>query len=156
MLDTIPAAIHRGEEDLPWVDIGEGSLMKVLHIDVEQGLWVVRNRFQPGYVVPTHKHTGAVYAFTQSGSWKYREYPEINTAGSYLFEPAGSTHTLTVPDTNTEETDVWFAVQGANLNLDADGNVESIYDAAFIRDMYYLLCEAEGHAKPDIVLREPV
>ena len=60
MLDTIPAAIHRGEDDLPWIDIGEGSLMKVLHIDVEQGLWVVRNRFQPGYVVPTHKHTGPV------------------------------------------------------------------------------------------------
>ena len=78
----------------------------------------------------------------------------MNTAGSYLFEPAGSTHTLTVPETNTEETDVWFAVFGANLNLDADGNVESIYDAEFIRDTYYLMCEAEGHPKPDIVLRE--
>ena len=154
MLETIPDAIHKGEEDLPWVDIGEGSLMKVLHIDVEQGLWVVRNRFQPGYVVQTHKHTGPVYAFTLSGSWKYREYPEVNTAGSYLFEPAGSTHTLTVPESNTEETDVWFAVFGANLNLDADGNVESIYDAEFIKDTYYLMCEAEGHPRPDIVLRD--
>ncbi len=154
MLETIPAAIHRGEDDLPWVDIGEGSSMKVLHIDVEQGYWVVRNRFQPGYVVPTHKHTGKVFAFTLSGSWKYREYPEINTAGSYLFEPAGSIHTLTVPETNTEVTDVWFAVEGANLNLDAEGNVIDIWDAEFIRDSYYLLCETEGHPRPDIVLRE--
>ena len=154
MVETIPAAIHRGKDDLPWVDIGEGSLMQVLHIDVEQGMWVVRNRFQPGYVVPTHKHTGTVYAFTVSGSWKYREYPEVNTAGSYLFEPAGSIHTLTVPDTNNEVTEVSFVVWGANLNLDADGNVQDVWDAEFIRDAYYMMCEAEGHPKPDIILRE--
>ena len=42
----------------------------------------------------------------------------MNVAGSYLFEPAGSIHTLHVPDTNTEVTDVFFAIHGANLNLD--------------------------------------
>ena len=26
-------------------------------------------------------------------------------------------------------TDVWFAIYGANLNLDADGNVEPVVDA---------------------------
>ena len=84
---------------------------------------MIRTRFQPGYLVPTHKHTGEVFAFTISGSWKYVEYPEVNTAGSYLFEPAGSVHTLTVPETNEGLTDVWFAIRGANLNLDENGNV---------------------------------
>ena len=38
----------------------------------------------------------------RAGAWKYAEYPEVNRAGSYLFEPAGSIHTLTVLEDNTE------------------------------------------------------
>jgi 2,4'-dihydroxyacetophenone dioxygenase len=147
----IPRAIHRSEDDLPFVDIGDGSTMQVLQIDIEKGLWVVRTRFNPGYRVDTHKHTGEVFALTFSGSWKYEEYPEVNTAGSYLYEPAGSIHTLTVPETNTEVTDVWFAVYGANINLDAEGNITSVWDAAFIRDGYFLLCEAQGLPRPNII-----
>jgi len=147
----IPRAIHRSEADLPFVDLGEGIELQVLQIDVELGLWVIRNRFQPGVRVQTHKHTGSVFAFTNSGSWKYEEYPEVNTAGSYLYEPAGSIHTLTVPTTNTEVTDVWFAIYGANLNLDANGNVEMVIDAALIRDVYLGLCEAMGVRNPPVV-----
>ena len=100
----------------------------------------------------THKHTGPVYAFTTSGAWKYRESDFVNRAGSFLYEPAGSVHTLEVLDDNTELTDVFFAIWGANLNLDADGNVESIIDAGGILQAYYLLCEASGLPKPDVVL----
>jgi quercetin dioxygenase-like cupin family protein len=147
----IPTAIHRGEQDLPFVDIGDGSDMQLLQVDIEAGLWVVRTRFQPGYDVQTHKHTGPVFAFTLGGRWKYKEYPEVNTAGSYLYEPAGSVHTLTVPADNTEVTDVFFAIYGANLNLDEEGNVTSVWDAAFIRDGYFLLAEAAGHGRPDVI-----
>ena len=147
----IPRALHVGEEDAPFVDLGNGVELQVLKVDVEAGLWVIRNRFQPGLVVERHKHTGCVHAFTLSGSWKYLEYPEVNRAGSYLFEPAGSIHTLVVPETNTEVTDVWFAIYGANLNLDADGNVESVLDAGFILEAYLALCEAEGHDRPNVI-----
>ncbi|MCU1353535.1 MAG: ChrR Cupin-like domain, partial [Acidimicrobiales bacterium] len=85
----IPQALHRSEDELPFVDLGDGAELQLLQVDVEAGLWVIRNRFPAGYVVPTHKHTGTVHAFTLSGSWHYAEYPEVNTAGSYLFEPAG-------------------------------------------------------------------
>jgi 2,4'-dihydroxyacetophenone dioxygenase len=102
--------------------------------------------------VQTHKHTGPVYAFTTSGAWKYKESEFVNRAGSFLYEPAGSVHTLIVPDDNTEPTDVFFAIWGANLNLDADGNVESIIDAGLILQAYYLMCEAAGLPKPDVVL----
>src|SRR4029079_2275295 len=86
-----------------------------------------------------------------TGSWKYLEYPEVNTAGSYLYEPAGSIHTLTVPAENEGMTDVWFAIYGANLNLDADGNVESVIDAGLVRDSYFALCEANGHPTPQVI-----
>lgn len=147
----IPLALHRGENDLPWVDLGDGSEMQLLQVDVEAGLWVIRARFTPGYLVQTHKHTGEVFAFTISGSWKYVEYPEVNTAGSYLFEPAGSVHTLTVPETNEGVTDVWFAIRGANLNLDDDGNVTTVIDSGGIRDFYLAMCEGMGLPRPPVI-----
>lgn len=147
----IPSAIHRGEQELPFVDLGDGSTLQLLQVDIDQGLWVIRTRFQPGMRVQTHKHTGSVFAYTTAGSWKYEEYPEVNRAGSYLFEPAGSIHTLVVPEDNEEITDVFFAIYGANLNLDADGNVEMVIDAGFIRDVYYGLCEAQGFDRPDVI-----
>ena len=148
----VPKALHLAESDAPFVVFDDkGSELQVLQIDVEKGLWVIRNRFQPGTQVQRHKHTGEVFAFTTAGSWRYLEYPEVNTAGSYLYEPAGSVHTLYVPEENTEVTDVWFAITGANLNLDDDGNVESILDAAMVRDGYFALCEAAGLPRPSVI-----
>ena len=147
----IPRALHVGEEDAPFVDLGNGVELQVLKVDVEAGLWVIRNRFQPGLVVERHKHTGCVHAFTLSGSWKYLEYPEVNRAGSYLFEPAGSIHTLIVPEDNAEVTDVWFAIQGANLNLDENDEIQMVIDAALIRDVYLGACEAAGLPRPPVI-----
>jgi len=145
-------AIHRGASDLPFVAFAEGVDLQLLQVDLDRGLWVVRTRFQPGITIPTHKHTGPVFAVTLAGSWKYLEYPEVNTAGSYLYEPAGSVHTLTVPATETEVTDVWFAIYGANLNLDANGNVEMVIDAPLILDFYRTQCRAQGHGEPAVIL----
>lgn len=147
----IPTALHRAEKDLPFVYYQEGVVFQLLQADVEAGLWVVRVRFQPGVTIQRHKHTGEVFAFTLKGSWKYLEYPEVNTAGSYLFEPAGSIHTLHVPDTNTEVTDAWFAIRGANLNLDDAGNVESVLDAGSVLEIYRAQCEKSGHVHPDVI-----
>lgn len=112
---------------------------------------MVRTRFEPGTTIPTHRHTGPVYAFTIAGRWKYKEYPEVNTAGSFLYEPAGSVHTLTVPGDVEGLTDVWFAIYGANLNLDENGNVISIFDAGFIKQVYIMACEASGLPRPNII-----
>ncbi len=147
----IPTALHRGEDEIPFVPFDEGTDMQVLHVDIENALWVIRTRIKPGTTVQRHKHTGEVFAFTIAGSWKYLEYPEVNTAGSYLYEPAGSVHTLHVPEDNEGITDVWFAIRGANLNLDDDGNVESVLDAGAIRDAYLELCREQGLGKPDVI-----
>jgi len=147
----IPRALHRGEDELPFVDLGDGSELQLLQCDVEAGLWVIRTRFPAGYVVQTHKHTGEVFASTITGRWRYAEYPEVNTAGSYLYEPAGSVHTLVVPEDDEGMTDVWFAIRGANLNLDADGNVTSVIDAGVVRDFYLAACESAGHPRPAVI-----
>ena len=156
----VPVALHRGEDDLPFVrfDAAAGFLergrmdLQLLQVDVEAGLWVVRTRFAPGTRVQRHRHTGEVFAVTFSGSWVYLEYPDsVNTAGSYLFEPAGSIHTLDVPSSNTEDTDVWFAIRGANLNLDVAGNFESVLDAGTIAEVYLAMCSGMGIGRPDVI-----
>ena len=146
-----PSALHRAENELPFVPFFEGLEFQLLQASVENGLWVVRTRFQPNVTIPAHRHTGAVFAVTFSGSWRYLEYPEVNTAGSYLYEPAGSQHTLHVPASNTEVTDIWFAIRGANLNLDEQGNVASVWDATFMIETYLDLCAKAGHGRPRVI-----
>ncbi len=152
MLEAIPSAVHRDDESLPYLTIDQGIEIKVLQIKVKEGLWVIRNRFAPGAKVQTHKHTGGVFAFTTRGAWRYRESDFVNTAGSYLYEPAGSVHTLMVPEQNTEPTEVWFAITGANLNLDANGNVEMVIDAGLVLNFYLAGCEAAGLGRPDVIV----
>ena len=145
----VPTAVHIGADELPFVDIGDGSKLKVIQVKEAEGLWIVENIFQAGYEVQRHKHTGPVYAYTTSGAWKYKEYDYVNRTGSFLYEPAGSVHTLQVLE---DETHVWFQMYGANLNLDADGNVESVVDGALTLAAYYMLCEAEGVPRPTVLV----
>jgi 2,4'-dihydroxyacetophenone dioxygenase len=147
----VPAATHRGEKELPFVTIMDGVMVQVLHADIKAGLWVTRMRAQPGVTLQKHKHTGEVFAFTIQGSWQYLEYPEVNIAGSYLYEPAGSIHTLHVPRSNLGVTDVWFAIRGANLYLDAQGKVESVTDATSALDRYLAACRDAGYPPPDVI-----
>ena len=130
----IPAALHRAKASFP------SSPTKR-----------VRVRLEPGATIQRHKHTGEVFAFTLAGAWKYLEYPEVNTAGSYLFEPAGSIHTLHALKSNDGITDAWFAIRGANLNLDAAGNVESVLDAALALEIYTTRCREAGHPMPNVI-----
>ncbi|HET7655235.1 MAG TPA: 2,4'-dihydroxyacetophenone dioxygenase family protein [Acidimicrobiales bacterium] len=148
VIENAPTAVHLGADELPFVDIGDGSKLKVIMVKEREGLWIVENVFQSGYEVQTHKHTGPVYAYTTSGAWKYKEYEYVNRAGSFLYEPAGSVHTLTVVE---DDTHVWFQMYGSNLNLDADGKVESVIDGAGTLQAYYLLCEAQGLPRPNVL-----
>lgn len=146
-----PASLHRAEHELPFVPYQEGVVFQLLQVNTETGLWVIRVRFEPGVTIQRHRHTGEVFAFTISGSWCYLEYPDINLPGSYLYEPAGAIHTLHVPASNKEVTDVWFAIRGANLNLDTGGNVEAVLDAATVLEIYRGQCKEKGLAAPHVI-----
>ena len=147
----IPTATHRGVDELPFVSLSPGVAFQLMHVDIELGLWVVRTKFEPNTTVQRHRHTGTVLAYTTSGAWRYLEYPEINTAGSYLFEPAGSIHTLHALADADGPTDVFFAISGANLNLDDDGNIESVLDAGVILNLYLRECEKLGLPRPNVI-----
>jgi quercetin dioxygenase-like cupin family protein len=148
-VQTLPTATHLGADDLPFVEIGDGNKLKVIQVKAEEGLWIVENVFQAGYAVQKHRHTGPVYAYTRSGAWRYKEYEYVNRAGSFLYEPAGSEHTLECIE---DDTQVWFQMYGVNLNLDADGNVESVFDGPGSLAVYEALCEAAGLPKPAVLV----
>jgi quercetin dioxygenase-like cupin family protein len=124
------------EKNIPMVRdvLGPGVHVQPLRLDIENGEWVVLATFEPGATVPLHYHTGVAEVYTLSGAWHYLEYPEqLQTAGSYLYEPGSSVHTFITPQTNTELTVILVRVVGANINFSEDGQFHSILDAALIR-----------------------
>ncbi|OWY62018.1 hypothetical protein B7486_60665 [cyanobacterium TDX16] len=140
------------DRDVPWLEdsLGPGIKVKPLRLDMEAGVWVILVAFAPGSSVPLHYHTGEAEVFTLSGRWNYAEYPDQpQTAGSYLFEPAGSVHTLLVPADNTEDTLMIVRVRGANVNFNEDGTLHSILDTTalvFLTDMFAAQAGIEGMA----------
>jgi 2,4'-dihydroxyacetophenone dioxygenase len=148
-IETAPEALHVGRDDLPFVEIGDGNKLKVLHVDEKEGLWIVENIFQAGFEVQTHRHTGPVWGYTTTGAWKYKEYDYVNRAGSFLYEPAGSVHTLQCIE---DDTQVWFHMYGVNLTLAADGSIESVADGAGALRAYLALCEAQGFGRPNVII----
>lgn len=73
----------------------------------------------------------------------------MNRSGSFLYEPAGSIHTLQCIEDNTQ---VWFHMYGANLNLDANGNIESVIDGAGSLAAHCMLIEAQGLPRPNVLV----
>jgi len=144
-----PDAVHVGGAELPFVDLGDGSKFKVLQVKEGEGLWIVENVFRAGYAVQTHKHTGPVWGYTTRGAWKYREYDYVNRAGSFLYERAGSLHTLQCVE---DDTRVWFQMYGSNLNLDAEGNITSVVDGSLTLEFYLAMCADMGHPEPRVLV----
>ncbi len=105
-----------------------------LFLDPYNGTWVLRVKFAPGITLPLHFHTGVVQLYTLSGCWYYTEYPEQKqTAGCYLFEPGGSVHQFNTPADNTEDTDTFMVVTGANVNFTDSGEYLNMMDASLIK-----------------------
>ncbi len=110
----------------PGIDVGHiipGMKLWPLFLDPENGTYVLYAKYAPGTIMPPHFHTGPVHFFTTKGKWNYIEYPkDPQTAGSYLYEPTATVHSLCVPEDAEEEMEGFMVVSGANVNFDTDGN----------------------------------
>ena len=135
---------HLNSNDLPWVEQGPGIEMKVVRVSDDYGTWVVMNRFQPGVVLPTHRHSGGVTAYTVSGRWGYLEHDFVATAGSVVREPACSAHTLAVPEDAGEPVVVFFVIEGSLTHIGPDGSLWGISDAQTEKQRYLELTAAQG------------
>lgn len=155
-LTQIPPALTMTRNDLPWAHgvLAPGFSLQLLLADIENGLVVINGRFQPGTVIPTHRHTGPVHGFTQAGRWFYQEYgaDSVNTAGSYIYEPAGSVHTLEAPADNTEVTEAAFVIYGALIMTDAQGDYLGTIDPTSTIELYMSKLKEQGDTRPEIIL----
>ena len=144
--ETPLSSMHLNHATLPWVEQGGGVEMKLLRVSDDTGQWVSMNRFQPGTELPPHRHSGAVFAFTLSGAWGYRESGFVATAGSLVREPANTSHTLYVPRDATGPAEVIFFIEGSLIHYLPDGTIWGISDAHTQLAEYLALAKAQGHA----------
>ena len=142
--NTVDVVRLVGDDDAPWADTGTGVLLKVVRFDELHGTWVILNRFHPACSCRPTATPARSTPTPRPGVGTISSTTSTSSAGSYLFEPANSVHTLHVPDDNTGDTDVCFVIEGALLNLAADGSVESVTDGPGIVAAYYALLEPRG------------
>jgi quercetin dioxygenase-like cupin family protein len=154
MIPNPGESFHSDSLTLPWAENWAGDpgiQLKALMIDIEGGRYAVRMRFRPGTLALPHKHGGEVHAYTISGKWNYLEYagsPD-NVAGSYLFEPPGTTHTLRIADDAGEWTEIFFVLYGAMLHMDESGAIIGVTDAQSVLEEYRARLIEQGVDVPE-------
>lgn len=131
--------------------LGEGITFQLLLVNLGKSMWVVRMRLRAGAAMPTHRHTGEVLAFTLKGRWRYREHHEVYEEGSFVFEPAGSTHTLEALPSVADETEIVFVNHGCNRTLDASGQELGVVDAQAMLELYTKACCEAGGSVPSVL-----
>ncbi len=106
-------------DEREWVPTArEGVWVRPLLFDTVNGFWVNITRMRTEGLVSRHHHPAPVHGFVMQGSWRYLERDWVATAGSYLFEPAGDTHTLwALPG----ESLTMFHINGTLIELDEKG-----------------------------------
>lgn len=78
-------------------------------------------------LVNRHYHPHAVFAWTISGKWGYLEYDWTATAGDFVYETPGGSHTL-VAYKSDEPMRTHFIVKGPPIWLEEDGNPIGHFD----------------------------
>src|SRR5262249_56035655 len=90
-----------------------------------------------GKRIPIHRQGGSVDAETLKGRWHYLEYDFVASPGSFVFEQAGSTHTLEAMPDSEEPVEVFFVIEGGLILYDDEGNYFGYTDAQMSLDRDY-------------------
>jgi 2,4'-dihydroxyacetophenone dioxygenase len=116
---SVPAVPH---DDRLWVpEPGKDRVwFRPLMLDTVRGGWTILLRMKRAGVYSRHRHPGQVHALVLEGSWRYLEHDWVASAGTYVFEPPGETHTLVV-DGDEGMTTFFHNVSGVVVYVDDDG-----------------------------------
>jgi quercetin dioxygenase-like cupin family protein len=115
------------EDERVWVPQAENVWFRPLCLSTRQGYWVNLLRVRKSGVLSRHRHPAPVHGYVIEGKWKYLEHDWTATAGSYVFEPPGETHTLTVP-ADVPQMITLFHITGAMIYVDETGQVTAYED----------------------------
>lgn len=149
-IDTTTRVVET--RDIPFVEMSPGIELKMLRVGGESGVYTLMTRFAPGTVLPRHRHFGPVHAYTIEGRWYYKEYDWVAEAGSFIYEPANSVHTLAVPADNSGPTLVLFTIEAGMVLLGDNDELLLIEDAQSVNRYYAMALEMRGIPYPAGIL----
>ncbi len=118
------------EDERLWVPQDRNVWFRPLLLNTVSGQWCNLLRVRRSGVLNRHRHVAPVHGYVVRGSWRYLEHDWVATAGTYVFEPPGETHTLVVD--NDDEMITFFNIQGAMIYVDENGQ-QTGFDDVFTK-----------------------
>jgi 2,4'-dihydroxyacetophenone dioxygenase len=119
------------DDERVWVPQMENVWFRPLCLNASQGYWVNLLRVCRSGILTRHRHPTPVHGWVLRGSWHYLEHNWTASAGSYVFEPPGETHTLVVPE-NVPEMITLFHITGVMIYVDPWGK-QTGYEDVFTK-----------------------
>jgi 2,4'-dihydroxyacetophenone dioxygenase len=130
-------------DDIPWVPQSERVWFKPVRFDLATGRWINLLKIKPGGKVNRHRHTGGqVMAYTIQGEWRYLERTWVAKPGTFVYEPPGDIHTLTVD--GDEEMITLFILEGTVQYLTDDDQIYYQDDVFTKLKLYREHCQANN------------
>jgi len=130
------------DDERAWVPQAPDVWFRPLLLNTVSGGWCNLLRVRRSGVLSRHRHPMVVIGYVIKGRWKYLEHDWTAEEGSFVYEPPGEIHTLTVPD-DCPEMITFFNISGAMIYLDADGRQNGYEDVWSKIDMcrdHYAQC----------------
>jgi 2,4'-dihydroxyacetophenone dioxygenase len=122
------------EDERIWVPQMKDVWFRPLLLNTVQGQWCNLLRVRKSGVLTKHLHPAPVHGYVIKGRWYYLEHDWVAETGSYVFEPPGEIHTLTVPE-DCPEMITFFNISSCMIYLDADNNQIGLEDVFTKIDM---------------------
>ena len=114
-----------------WVPQARDVWFRPLLLNTVSGGWCNLLRVRRAGVLSRHRHPMLVVGYVIKGRWKYLEHDWTAEEGSFVFEPPGEVHTLTVPR-DCAEMITFFSIEGAMIYVDEHGR-QTAYEDVFTK-----------------------
>jgi quercetin dioxygenase-like cupin family protein len=131
------------DDERVWVPQMKDVWFRPLLLNTVQGQWCNLLRVRKAGVLTKHLHPAPVHGYVIKGRWYYLEHDWVAETGSYVFEPPGEIHTLTVPE-DCEEMITFFNISGCMIYLDENNKQIGMEDVFTKIDMCRRHYEAVG------------
>ena len=132
----------------PYVPYSNEVFVKALKIEPVSGTFVTLLKAPGHLILPKHHHCGTVMVYTVKGQWKYLEHDWTATAGSFVYETAGTSHTPV--GVGSDEIITLNIQVGDSLYLDGKDNIIAVENWKSLLKRYLDFCTAKGMTPVDI------
>src|SRR4051794_15936000 len=130
-------------DEREWVPQAPDVWFRPLLLNTVSGGWCNLLRVRRSGILSRHRHPMPVTGYVIKGRWHYLEHDWMAEAGSFVYEPPGETHTLVVPEGETEMITL-FTVNAAMVYVDPWGKTTGFEDVFTKIDLCRAHYEAVG------------